>query len=77
MRRAPLSKFIRYTGFFLIAEYQVMCIFKALQGTSEPQEYICLKQFLNFYEVQNLNWKQVRKFISSSLIMSSYLCECL
>ena len=54
-----------------------MCIFKALQGTSEPQEYICLKQFLNFYEVQNLNWKQVRKFISSSLIMSSYLCECL
>ena len=41
------------------AEYHVMCIFKALQKDPAPQESLCLEEFYNFYEMQNLQWKKV------------------
>ena len=36
-----------------------MFIFKALQHDPNPQEYLCLEEFMEFYTVQNLQWKQV------------------
>lgn len=49
-----------------IAEYQVLCIFKALQkgqedktDTTHIDHGISLEDFYNFYEIQNMKWRRV------------------
>ena len=44
------------------AEWQVMCVFKALHTNREEEHTdLCLEEFYTFYEVQNLKWTQVRR----------------
>ena len=54
-----------------VAEYHVLCIFKALQNSSQWQEYLHLEDFLKFYEVQSLQWKQV----NCNILMKSINCN--
>ena len=43
------------------AEWQVMCIFKALHKDPKQQhQELSREDFYSFYEVQDLKWKQVR-----------------
>ena len=45
------------------AEYQVLCIFKALQnrqeGIADIGDHISLEEFYKFYELQKIKWKRV------------------
>eukprot|EP00731_Ephydatia_muelleri_P023032 Em0015g615a len=42
-------------------EWQVMCMFKALQGDpNDPHSSLTLQQFYNFYSVTNCHWKLER-----------------
>ena len=42
------------------AEWQVMCVFKALHIVrSEQCTELSEKEFYDFYEVQNLKWREV------------------
>ena len=54
--------------FLPVAEYQVLCIFKALQkrqvacqeGTTHRDHHcLSIEEFYNFYELQNMRWKRV------------------
>ena len=42
------------------AEWQVMCVFKALHANpNDTHSELSDKEFYDFYEVQNLKWRQV------------------
>ena len=44
----------------ITAEWQVMCIFKALhRDPIEQHKELSLEEFYSFYEVRDLKWKQV------------------
>ena len=56
---------IRYYYLYMVhactAEWQVMCIFKALHKDDPQgqQQYLTRKEFRSLYEVRNLRWKPV------------------
>ena len=42
------------------AEWQVMCVFKAMHiNPSEQHTELSEQEFYDFYEVQNLKWREV------------------
>ena len=46
----------------LLAEFEVMCMFKALHKDSarvQPYQGISREEFYSLYEVQGMRWKQV------------------
>ena len=46
------------------AEWQVMCVFKAMHtNPSEQHAALSEKEFYDFYEVQNLKWREVQCII--------------
>ena len=49
--------------YVMTAEWQVMCIFKALHKNVDPLEqqghYLTKEEFRGLYEVRNLRWKSV------------------
>ena len=48
------------THHMFTAEWQVMCVFKAMHtNPSEQHAELSEKEFYNFYEVQNFKWREV------------------
>ena len=62
-----LSQVIRITTHtyvlsLCLAEWQIMCVFKALHKNPQQQQQhseLSLTEFYNFYEVQNFKWREV------------------
>ena len=57
-----MCKLLHLSLIILLAEFEVMCMFKALHKDSahtQPHQGISREEFYSFYEVQGMRWKQV------------------
>ena len=64
-----ITVFLLVSLIALLAEFEVMCIFKALHKDSahiQPRQGISREEFYSFYEVQGMRWKQVSQTLHAS-----------
>ena len=56
------SECVYVLPFVYLAEWQVMCVFKALLvNPREDHTHLSREEFYDFYEIQNLKWREVRE----------------